>query len=961
MRLSFQRSLLAISLCTLTVLTGCSKKKDAEDPVVLGIPAQTAYLGVEYEYNFGAYGGDNLLNFSLTNAPAWMALEEKSNDARYGIILRGVPGITGGRRGEEDLGETDQIEIVSNDGERVGSNVFSVTVKNNPLTIEDVEVIEGEPYLPAANDQPKPEEEREPGEEDTSTECLLPQVYEALPDNAGDNAEPQPIAGSFVAKDVPIIDSSGSTFEKVDREFKTYPVVIPVKLEQPSVEPITVAWKLTDRFSGVNNCIVGNLNDKDAECQYSDYYRDNAILLQDFVATSDNENSAFELPDYLKYDGANSTTSGLLQIPAGKTTCYIRIEVVDDNFPEKDEAFDVQLTEVRQGLATIDDSGAKAISSVTIKDDEPSVTFDTDERVVTEGDTISVTATLNKVAHFDNDENEIPRTEPVKVVIENDDVELGTARDEDFVFIDADGNEFTGSITLTFPPDEDSQTFKVKAIANTTDGLGVGDTEDVPESQDDLIALVVDENEQFGRDNYARAAEDESLSIYINEWTASPDLGDIADDFIPTSLATGLFSEVYVAGVTGNTTSGDIAAREPAAGDEIILRRINRLGALDAENLLDDEPNAGSGRVWGPRVDASSTVTENQEGEITRQLGVAVAATTNGVLSNEARGIGGKDIAISALFDEEAGDVDSYQVKWQRLIGSPEDDELAWIGVPNLDSMYVGAETTGAWADSEESPKGGLDVAIVELDGIEHSGNVDQVNISGTELDDVTVGGGIGPISYGYTEGTLVSEDQVGMADFFSLGVQRGASSFDSAQAGTEENDIPSAAGVAAKRAIVVGSAPFTYSYDSEDKELLAANFSSRLQGYLLEFETFNGVKSVLSLPNGTGDEHLYAVKVDGDFIVAGGSANGVFQDGAVDDGVDDAILVAVRATRDSDGDKLEELWRVQLEGTEASRVIDLDIYEQRKIFALIENTDSGGGRSYEIALFDFEGNRLDH
>ncbi|MFC6685211.1 hypothetical protein ACFQGA_12480 [Marinobacter koreensis] len=76
---------------------GCKTEKSPDQPTLLGIPPATAYLGVRYYYNWGAYGGENILDYSLTNAPSWLALEDTSNKARPGIIMAGVPGLTGER------------------------------------------------------------------------------------------------------------------------------------------------------------------------------------------------------------------------------------------------------------------------------------------------------------------------------------------------------------------------------------------------------------------------------------------------------------------------------------------------------------------------------------------------------------------------------------------------------------------------------------------------------------------------------------------------------------------------------------------------------------------------------------------------------------------------------------------------------------------------------------------------
>ena len=113
------RQLVFLALLSLG-LSGCKTEKDPDQPTILGVPPVFAYLGVEYSYNFGAYGGEDILDYSLTNAPSWLALEDTSNKARQGIIMRGVPGLTGGSRGEADLGKTEDINLVTTDGRMAG-------------------------------------------------------------------------------------------------------------------------------------------------------------------------------------------------------------------------------------------------------------------------------------------------------------------------------------------------------------------------------------------------------------------------------------------------------------------------------------------------------------------------------------------------------------------------------------------------------------------------------------------------------------------------------------------------------------------------------------------------------------------------------------------------------------------------------------------------------------------------
>ena len=67
--------------------SGCKTEKDPDQPTILGIPPATAC------------GGEDILDYTLTNAPSWLALEDTSNKARQGVIMRGVPGLSGGTRG----------------------------------------------------------------------------------------------------------------------------------------------------------------------------------------------------------------------------------------------------------------------------------------------------------------------------------------------------------------------------------------------------------------------------------------------------------------------------------------------------------------------------------------------------------------------------------------------------------------------------------------------------------------------------------------------------------------------------------------------------------------------------------------------------------------------------------------------------------------------------------------------
>lgn len=134
---------LAVVLLLAITASGCKTEKDPDQPTILGIPPATAYLGVEYYYNFGAYGGEDILDYTLTNAPSWLALEDTSNKARQGIIMRGVPGLSGGARGDADLGKLTGINLVSTDGQMAGAQPFDIEVNYNALSLEADTFTEG--------------------------------------------------------------------------------------------------------------------------------------------------------------------------------------------------------------------------------------------------------------------------------------------------------------------------------------------------------------------------------------------------------------------------------------------------------------------------------------------------------------------------------------------------------------------------------------------------------------------------------------------------------------------------------------------------------------------------------------------------------------------------------------------------------------------------------------------------
>src|SRR5690554_5887815 len=207
----------SIVLSLTLIAAGCKTEKDPDQPTILGIPPAVAYLGVEYYYNFGAYGGETILDYSLTNAPPWLALEGTSNKARQGIIMRGVPGLTGGNRGAADLGKIQGINLVTTDGQMAGVQPFDIEVLYNPLSLEVDKVKEGETAV-------IPETKRE--------HCALPDM-----EGTGEH--------TFTINEY---DSTGDVTGTKSITAETRPIAVRILLDQPSVTKVQVAFELSSEY-----------------------------------------------------------------------------------------------------------------------------------------------------------------------------------------------------------------------------------------------------------------------------------------------------------------------------------------------------------------------------------------------------------------------------------------------------------------------------------------------------------------------------------------------------------------------------------------------------------------------------------------------------------------------------------------------------------------------------------------
>ncbi|RMF13985.1 MAG: hypothetical protein D6758_12270, partial [Gammaproteobacteria bacterium] len=191
-------------------LTACNVQ---ETPVpelrVLGEPPTEAVLGAEYFYEWAVDGGKGIPNFTLTNAPRWLSVEWVENKFRRGIVMRGIPGITGGRVGRSDLTQDNQdtqIVLSVTDGDQLVTKTFSISVIGNTVLGVGAEV-------------------------DEDTDMERPQAADG---------DPLPVCESDASGDW--LSDAGEPVVTIDPQKETLAYGL-VELKAPPVEPVVLAFQ----------------------------------------------------------------------------------------------------------------------------------------------------------------------------------------------------------------------------------------------------------------------------------------------------------------------------------------------------------------------------------------------------------------------------------------------------------------------------------------------------------------------------------------------------------------------------------------------------------------------------------------------------------------------------------------------------------------------------------------------
>lgn len=908
-RIAFATGRHGLLLAVALIASGCKTDTGPDDPTVLGVPPAEAYLGVEYYYNFGAYGGERILDFSLTNAPSWLALEDTSNKARPGIIMRGVPGLTGGNRGDADLGKQEDINLLTTDGERAGVQPFDIEVKRNPLSLEAETFKEGE-----ASETPDAADNR----------CEAPVI-----ENKG--------AHSY---EINLFDETGEVVGTEAKTTETNAVLVKVLLEQPSVTRVAVAFELTSEFDPT--VCDADFDAPHQRCEEGDANRDDAIIGRDIVAlgSQSGNDSRLPVPDYLQYqrDDDGVYSKGVITLEPGITECYIRLEVIDETVPEPSESLRLTLTEVRSGLAALGPSDTEARSTLVIDDDEPVVRLETPAG--RQRDAVSVGGAREFVAVLSGD-----RSGTVFARLgENED---SAAKEGDYTIqTSSGGDEWVNNSTLVFPPGTSRVPFRV-AIPEDYSNAGANDR---------VLLLELDQQYQAGRENYAGSASDVELRVSINELLAPLEL-NAADAFVPTDIDIGREGQLFVAGY------------DSANNDQVLVRIFDQKGALVQEVPV-SVPAVALNQP-DPVIDYTLRQVTDGTTRVDR-FEFTVAYTAVDDIPDQTSN-GGQDVVVGLYWFDSAQPAGSeYTEVWTLRSGTAGNDVPRWVGINDDNgAVIVAGETTGTWPGASRG--GNVDSFLqridTTIDGENRLPKLAWTRQVGSSADDIVVSGSVetaSPYLFGHTSGAIGGNTGLGGSDGFFYSAASADSAISVYQAGTDGDEEVTDGLYTVSNIWLLGNSDRLYSVNTVedgDNTLEVEENLSGSNGFLLGLSSGGNVNKAYNLiaSDSGGKENFAALLEFADNLIAAGSTTGEFVAKA-GSGTRQAVLArldpnASETIDDEEKQIISELWRVQVP-IDDTEILATANYRDDEIVALVRQTVAGDDE-WSIILFSAEGVQL--
>jgi hypothetical protein len=891
---------LALLSLIIIAVAGCKTEQDAEDPYILGTPPDEAYLGVEFAYNFGAFDSDDILDYSLTNAPSWLALEDISNKARQGVIMRGVPGLTGGSRGRDDLGTTENITLVVNDGRAASTQSFEIEVQENVLSLAIDDFTEGKTI--------EVPEERD-------NRCEAPEIGETGRQTYAVNE----------------YDDDGAVISIEQRTSDTYPVLVRVLLDQPSVTRVAVAFELDSSFNP-QRCDE-NFEAPHQRCENGAANNNEAIIGKDIVGLGAQSEATLPVPSYLQYlpDEDGFLSKGVITLEPGITECYIRLEVIEDTEAEPLETLNIRLTEVRSGLAGLGSSNSGVRELLRIEDNEPAVRLETEAGGTR--DALNVGDFREYVALISG-----KRAGAYSVKLGEDDGSEASQGEDFIVEVRDNGGQWAEGDLLTFAEGVEEMRFRIRI----PDDYANGQLEN-----DRFILLGLDKRYQSGRENFAASADAEKLRVNINEMTTPLEVGN-SMEFVPTDTAFGHNGRLFIAGYRVDD------------GNRPWVRIVTQKGDITEQPLSEAAVAPGAEPVIG------FVEREVKEGErdVTRYEFVASFGSEQ--TPSGTTGSNGVDIHTQLYFFDSAQEPDRYVPVWSIVTGTSGDDVPRWTGIDEGSGYVVNAgETSGQWPN--ETAAGGVDSFLQRIDTTVDGNSVVPVvawtrQVGSAGHDESVVGGSAAtssPLLIGDSSGAVKGQAQLGGKDAFFFLASSADSTINVRQRGTAGDENLSDGIYGINNIWLVGQGDGDYLVESGDEgRSLKRRQAGSQAGFALSYTTLGDVTRAFTFNDldDASTESLSAVRTfDGD-VVVGGSTNGNFT-GSEGNNLLSPILARIslaEAGDDSDGE-----WRTQLAlGSVEAEIGRLENYRDDEITALVKILGATSTR-WEVRLFTGEGHSL--
>ncbi len=878
MRLS--QILVVISFSIL--VSSCSNEGSVPEVRFVGFPPGNAFLGVEYYYVMGADGGDKLLDYSLTKNPDWLSLERPNSLIRPGVILRGVPGVTGSARADLDIGKNQDMQISVNDGARFGSLKFTIEVKPNVANVGSTTITEGtvgnitQPEVPDG---------------ELPTTCALPKMEE----------KELNIDGEYI---------------------KVFPVLVPVNLNNPSVLDTKLHYELTTKFrDGLPEDQASNPSSGKPN---SDYF-------VDYDGDSEQNKPFF---DALKPDVDDPFTPGEVFIPAGVTTCYVRVYVSEDSKAEADEEVTVKLTSVPEGLVDIGSSGI-----ITIRDNEPVVTFSEEPVVVqNEGTSRTYTVRLSKAPgqvfdRFDTDGTPLFKDLTFRTYIQ---VKLAKTSQDEFVNLGSDSE--AGDLAMS-PNEGDPIVGFVEFTGEQTEGtftVTLPDDGDNESGSDETFRLFIDN--VYG--SIGAVSEEKDIVVRINEWKNGVEANEGGERF--AQIAIDDDGNVMLA---GDRTSG--------GEQQGFLRIYDRFGNKREDIVLVTGQSVEAFGVSAQRRLNSQDDDNDPDNDYFDDL----VAGFNLVATGQAQDNSDIEVVKYSKFSNEV----NYQRKWNQGFGSSAEDVAAHM-LARSNDIYITGKSLGSWQYVDEGNndvflenKGGYDAFVTKILQSEETPKIAWHSLFGTEGNDV--GKYLERLSLdilflGETEG-LAGYQSFGGVDGFISKIPSTSGGFRFLrQIGSSQDDTMTLINVA-RGLIVTGTSSEEILLDEEEPDLDAEprnTFNNRKAQFNVLTSSFD-VEQTKAI-GFTGENLLLTHSQANQNSYYGGSTTGEFRENDQNAGGKDAILF--RQDINSIADTSEIIWSEQMGTPGDDEIVDIFVEDNAKLFYLLKSNEG-----YRLAIKGLDGQDL--